>query len=132
MASRTLSRRKLADFIADKLQSGEAEDVLKQAAAYLIETKQTGRVELLVREIESALASRGTVVADVTSARLLKNAEKTEIAKLLGTKNLQIRENIDPTVLGGVRIEAAGRLLDATLKRKIDLLKETELRRVAK
>ena len=69
MSGRTVSRRKLAGFVAEKLQSGEGRDAINQAAAYLIETGQTHAVGLLVRDIEEILASNGTVVADITSAR---------------------------------------------------------------
>lgn len=129
MSGRILSRRKLAKFVADKVQSGDSADALKQAAAYLIEAKQTHSVGLLVRDIEEVLARSGVVVADITSARSLSAEDKAAVAKLLGAKELQVREIIDSSVLGGMRIEVSGKRLDATLKHKIDLLKETGLRK---
>lgn len=129
MSGRTLSRRKLAGFVAEQLQSGDASAAIQQAAAYLIETKQTHSVDLLVRDIEEILAGQGDVVADVTSARALSDEDKAAIAALLGAKRLHAREIIDPSVLGGVRIEMSGKRLDATLKHKIDLLKEIDSRK---
>lgn len=126
---RKVSRRKLAGFVADQIRAGKGESAIKQAAAYMIETKQKHSVDLLVRDIEEILAGSGTVVADVTSARKLSVEEKASIAHLLGAKQLHTRETIDPSVLGGVHIEAAGRRLDATLKHKIDSLKEIDSRK---
>ena len=129
MSGRTISRRKLAGYVASELQSGDGNDAIKKAAAYLIETGQTHSVGLLVRDIEEILAHSGIVVADTTSARPLTADDKTAIAKLLGAKELHTREVVDPSVLGGVRIEMSGKRLDATLQHKIDLLKEIDSRR---
>ena len=131
-AGRKLSRRKLAVFVADELQSGDGEKAVSQAAAYLIETKQKHSVELLVRDIEEILADNGTVVADVTSARKLSEDEKLAIAKLLDAKKLYTRETVDPSVLGGVHIAAGGKRLDSTLKHRIDSLKEIDSRKGTK
>jgi F-type H+-transporting ATPase subunit delta len=129
MSGRTISRRKLARFVADSLSSATAENAVKQAAAYLIEAKQKRSAGLLVRDIEELLAENGTVVADITSARPLGKEDKALVAKLLDAKELHTRETIDPSVLGGVRIEMAGKQLDATLKHRIDLLKEIDTRK---
>ena len=127
MAGERISRRKLAAHIADKLVSGApADEVIKQAAAYLIETKQTRDVDLLVRSIEEALMARGLVVADVASAHPLTGDVKKAIAELLGAKNLQTRETVDPSLLGGVRVDVPGKRYDATLRRKINSLKTLE------
>lgn len=127
MTSERIPRRKLAAFLADKLASGApANDVLVQAAAYLIETKQTHDVELLVRDIEEALMAKGIVIADVTAARPLTSEAKSAIASLLEAKDLHLRETTDMSVLGGVRVEVPGMRYDGTLRRKINLLKATE------
>lgn len=129
---RTLSRRKLAEYIAGELQTGDSKVAVQQVAAYLVETKQRRSVDLLVRDVEEELAKSGLVVADITSARPLSAKDKAAISELLEAKDLKVRESIDPSVIGGVRVEIAGGRLDATLKHKIDLLKETGLRRGTK
>ena len=132
MGGRLVSRRKLAGYVAEQVQSGGGATAIRQAAAYLIETKQTHSVDLLVRDVEEILADQGTVVADITSARQLSAEDKASIATLLGATQLHAREVIDPSVLGGVRIETSGKRLDATLKHKIDLLKEIDSRKGTK
>lgn len=127
MATR-LSRHKIAAHVADRLLSGSsAQKVLKEVAAYLVDSRRTRETELVVREIEEALASRGVVVADVTSAHPISKSVKAEIARLVGAKTLQIRETIDPGVLGGVHISLPGKRYDGTLRRKIMALKAKQL-----
>lgn len=128
-AGKKLSRRTIARYVAEKIESGEGERAALQAAAYLIETKQKHSRDLLVRDIEEILAESGAVVADITSARKLDQAQKDEIAKILKAKLLYTREIVDSRVLGGIKIEAAGKRLDATLKHKIDVLKETGIKK---
>ncbi len=128
-AGRKLSRRKLAAFVAEEVQAGRGERAVQQMAAYLIETKQTHSVDLLVRDVETILAEGGTVIADITSAHPLGEAERDMIAQLLGAKEFLTREIVDPAVLGGVRIASAGKRLDATLKHRIDSLKEIDSRK---
>ena len=62
-----LSRRKIADYAAEQLQAGNNE-VLREIAAYLIESKRQSEADLLVRDIELQLANRGDMIAR-TSAR---------------------------------------------------------------
>ena len=123
-----IARRKIASFVADKLVNGvPAEAAIKEAAAYLIETKRTNERELLVRDIEDILAEKGIVVADVTSAFPLSDALRSEISTLIGAKELHLRESIDAAVLGGVRINMPGARFDGTIQRKINALRAQQL-----
>jgi F-type H+-transporting ATPase subunit delta len=123
-----LSRRKLAVYAADKLQAGASvSESLNEIAAYLIDTRRTRELELLVRDIEDALATRGTVVADVTTAHALSEELKTAIGALVGAKNLQMRETIDESVLGGVRIDIPGKRFDGTMRHTLTALRAKKL-----
>lgn len=123
-----IARRKIAAFVADKLVTGVPADVaIKEAAAYLIETKRTNERELLVRDIEDILAEKGIVVADVTSAYPLSDALRSEISTLIGAKELHLRESTDAAVLGGVRINMPGARFDGTIQRKINALRAQQL-----
>lgn len=126
MAQR-LSRRKIAEYTADKLMAGEKPaKVMKEVAAYLTEAGRTREQELLVRDIEDALARRGVTVANVASARPLSSVMKKEITVLVGGSSLQLRETVDPELLGGVRIDLPGKRFDGTLRRKLMALKEAK------
>lgn len=121
--SQRVSRRKLADTVAADLVAGKSvADVMERLAAYLVVENRTTESELIVRDIETALADRGKVIADVTTARPLTDKARKDLTAHLPTKNTEIREHVDPEVLGGVRLEFSGQRLDATLARKIETL----------
>lgn len=123
-----LSRRKIAQYVVDQYMSGATlKALLSEVAAYLIDTKRTREAELIVRAVEDELETRGTVVASVVSARDLTAAMRREITTMIDAKNVELRETVDPSVLGGVRIETPSGLLDATTKRKITLLKDAKV-----
>jgi F-type H+-transporting ATPase subunit delta len=127
MAAR-LSRRKIAAHVADSLVSGKKPgDVMRTVAAYLVDTRRTRELELLVRDIETALSERGITVADVASAHPLSATLKTEVAKMIGGKSVQLRETIDPTLLGGIRIDIPGKRFDGTVRRKLTALRAKQL-----
>ena len=123
-----LSRRKIAAFVAEKLIAGNSvATAIKEAAAYLVETKRTSERELLVRDIEDILAEKGVVIADVTSAHPLSDTLRSEVRTLIGAKELHLRESIDTSVLGGVRIDMPGTRFDGTVQRKLNALRAQQL-----
>lgn len=123
-----LSRRKITSYLAEQMVAGTPVDQLVlQLAAYLIETKRTSEVGLIVRDIEYELSSRGIVLAQVTSALDLTTATETAVTKLIkdttGASKVNLRKFIDPEVLGGVRIDLPGLQLDTTIARRLTTLR---------
>ena len=126
MAASTVSQRRLAAYVAGQLlASGDKKRLIKELAAYLIETGHVRDLNQVVAAIEEALASRGAVVATVTTARPLSPENKQAIVKQFtptGAK-LYIREQIDPSVIGGFKIELPGSQFDGTVIHKLTTLK---------
>lgn len=124
-----LSRRKIAALWADELVAGH--DIIAKIAAYLIEERRTDEMSLIVRETETALAERGVVVADITTANGLSDESRTAIEKFLtvsmNARRVAFREAHDPSVIGGVKIDVAGQQLDATLKARLNQLKSSKI-----
>lgn len=120
-----LSRRKIADYAADQIAAGK--DVIRDLAVLLVADGRTREVELLVRDIEAALSVRGIVVATVTSAHSLGEDIKRAIAELVGSKDLKLREKIDNSVIGGLRIDLPGQRLDDTIKHKLAALRAQKI-----
>lgn len=123
-----LSRRKLADQAARRIAAGESKStVLKELAAYLIDTRRKSEADLLVRDIETALTGRGVVVGTVVSARPLSAEAKKTIDSFVkhhyeGVQSVVLRERVDKSVIGGVRLELADKQLDVTVANKLDKL----------
>ena len=123
-----LSRRKIAQYVADR--SGSAKELtaaIEHVAGFLVDTRRTREANLVVRAIEDELASRGQVVATVTTAHPLDAALRASIETLIDAKKLSLREQIDPEVIGGVRIETPGSKLDATIQTKLLALSRAKL-----
>jgi F-type H+-transporting ATPase subunit delta len=126
-----LSRRKLAAYCADQLMAGKKELVLTELAAYLIEKKRTSELELLVRDVEDALLTRGIAVADVVTARELTAGTLKQVTDYVASRHpgvsVQLRTRVEPEVLGGVKVSFSGEELDATVRRKLTTLKASKV-----
>jgi F0F1-type ATP synthase delta subunit len=123
-----ISRRRLADYFANSLVDGiPAHKLAKELGAYLIESSRTKEVELIARDIEFALSKRGIVIADVASARSLSEVTRKEIEKLakstFSATQVELRDTIDTSLIGGVKINFAGFQLDNTIKQKLTALR---------
>ena len=123
-----LSRRKITGYIAQQLAAGaDVEQLVRQLAAFLIDSRRTNEVSLVVRDIEYELTKQGIVLARVTSAFNLTEATRLAVTKLIedktGAQQVQLHQFIDPGVLGGVKIDLPGSQLDATIARKLTLLR---------
>lgn len=123
--SERVSRRKIAAVIAERIAKNEPiAGLMREAAAYLIETNRIREYELLVRDIEDALATRGIVIADVTAAAKLPSDVSAALKQFAPqAKKVVVREHIDESVVGGVRVELPGERFDGTLQHKIARLR---------
>lgn len=125
-----LTRRELADYAAEQLAAGNNR-VVDEVAAYLLMAHRTREVELLVRDIESALARRGVLVAHVTSARALGESAKASLEDLLtrtfDARQLHLDETVQPELLGGIKVAAADQELDTTIRRRLNQLKSVKV-----
>lgn len=124
----TLSRRKLAGNAAARLSSGESKKtVLQELAAYLVDTNRKKEAILIVRDIEAMLLDAGTAVGTVISARPLSSTALQAIELFIKQQNTTVkkvvlREKVDETLIGGIRLELPGHQLDASVKAKLEQL----------
>ena len=123
-----LSRRKIASYYAKSLIDGvDAKQLAKQLAGYLIDSKRTKEQQLIISDIEYQLSLRGVVVANVTSAHELDELTKLAVEKLvrqnIDADDVQLRAEIDSSLLGGLRLEFAGSEIDTTIARRLTALK---------
>jgi len=125
-----LSRRLLAIYAADQLlASKKPAAVAKELAAVLVATRRQNQAELLADDIALELEQRGRVAnAKVVSARALSDVMRRQISshikKASGVDEVILNEEIDKSVIGGVRIDTAVHSWDKTLKRKLIQIQE--------
>lgn len=126
----TISRRKLARYIADQLNAGESiADLSKQAAAVLIANKKTAQLEQFIDDVLWELENSGHLaVANVTSAHALDERLKKDVSELIKQKTkvskVEINETVDSSLLGGIRVETSTFKLDKSLKSALNQLRE--------
>ena len=131
---RLVSRKKLAKYAAEQILAGN-DAVLEEIAGLLIYEKHEREVDLLVRDIEAELAERGEIVASVESARALDDNTRRKIEQFLASaasdKNskpkVSLRESIDPTLIGGLKLRTPTATLDATVSKKLNDLRAKKI-----
>ena len=102
-----------------------AEPILKQVAELLIDEGLERSLGRLSEELTKMVSDRLKITfADVVTPFPLTDGERVGIEKFVGDK-AHLRVKIDPSLIGGVRVMTSdGRLLDVSLKRTIERLKE--------
>ena len=90
-----------------------------------------GRARQLPQILEemSALAaeSRNSVVAEVRAAIPLDETQREELARALSKstgKNVEVKVVVDPAVIGGVVAKLGDTVIDGTVRRRLEQLKE--------
>ncbi len=74
---------------------------------------------------------RGVVVAEVTSAVPLEDADKAVIIRQLSEltgKRVILRTRVDPSILGGLIVRIGDKLIDGSVRTRLERLRETLIR----
>ncbi len=121
-----LFRRRIARYAADRIMAGD-ENIEMQLAGYLVKTGRVREVDLLVRDIERELISRGHVVTDIESARAidkdLLSSIQSNLKSIYNAKDVTIRQKVSQNLLGGIKITTPDATFDNTLRRKLQKLR---------
>lgn len=123
-------RAKLARLIADRtLQSGVSRRFATEVAAYLLTERRVNELDSVLRDIQADWAEAGQVEVVARSAHPLTAAAKTDIIQRLkplypNARRFSVIEVRDPAIIGGVRLNLAGRQLDLSVRAKLDTFKQ--------
>ena len=131
-----VSRLKLAQLIAARLQKdSSARRVSKEVAAYLLAEGRVNELEPLMRDVIQQRSEAGLIEAVGVSAHPLSPADRQELSRLVKryqplAKTVIIDEQIDPSLLGGIRLELANQQLDLTVRAKLNRLRQLTVAKV--
>ena len=94
----------------------------------LIDKKRLNEVSNIISEFMTLYAdAQGVASAKVYSTRELTEAERENIssvfAKNVGKQSLRIQNIVDPSIIGGLRVQIGNRIYDSSLSTKLDRLK---------
>lgn len=90
----------------------------------LAQKRRLGALPAIIKAYESLVAkARGESEAEVTSARPLSDAEvgglKAVLKSRLG-KEPRLHTRVDPTLLGGLIVKVGSRMIDSSIRTKLD------------
>lgn len=116
----------------DILREVFAETVAPEAVAITAAMVERGHASLVdeVADAFRAIAEkeRGIVVAEVTTAIPLDDELRASVTSKLAAslgRPVTLRERVDSTILGGIRIKVAGRVLDGSLSARLAAVRTT-------
>lgn len=122
-----VSRRRIArEFVRTLREQPTHKSALtRQLAAYLIETKQTAQLDLLLQDVADELyVQEGRLNASITTAKPASQATKDAVAHLLtkatGAKSVDVTATTDPSLLGGIIVRTPRQQLDASVRRQLN------------
>lgn len=117
--------------IASKLFTGKISDITMNFINLVIDKRRTAYFEAILQEyIVMADESRNILKAELVSAKPVTNDDVAEIEKAFSSvtgKTVKLNLTVDPSLIGGVKVRVGDRVIDASVKKKLQLM-ETSLK----
>lgn len=109
------------------LKKAGAGDLTRRLVLLLAQKRRLFALTGIIRAFEDLLAKhRGEVGAEIISARPLSAEEIAELKRTLKAKlgrEPKLELHVDPTLLGGLRLKIGSRMIDSSLRTKLDSLR---------
>ena len=123
-------RTRIAGAIADRtLKSGASKGLSRSLAAYLMSEHRVQELDSILRDVMDDWAKVGYLEVLAFSAYPLTPGLKKDIVARIKAispqaKQIVVTEQLDPTVVGGVRLRLANRQLDLSVEHKLHQFKQ--------
>ncbi len=122
------SNTQLAQALYEVTKGAKGEKLSKavaEFAALLARAHKISRVDNIIKEFEKySKKQAGIVEIEVQSARKLDEKTLNGIKKVFGD-SVEATENINEDLLGGVRVRTEDKILDASLRSQLLILKKS-------
>ena len=109
--------------LVERLLAGKASAQTVTILAHLVQQPRGRRIGELVRDASRIVADQaGKVVATVITAAPLSESQAAKVARGLGErygKDVSINHVVDPGVVGGVRVQVGGDVIDGTVATRL-------------
>jgi F-type H+-transporting ATPase subunit delta len=109
----------------------DAQPEARNFAHLLIERRRTDLIpEIVTAFDEAALAERGVVMADVTTAEPLTDELQADVKERIGAmvgKSVELRLHTDPDIIGGLIAQVGDQVIDGSVQTRLRRLR-TRLR----
>lgn len=106
----------------------ELDSILEKSVVFLQDKNLLGKKKEILEELEKIInKNNGIVKAKISSSEKLKDEGRKEIEDFIKKKykanEVIIEQEVDPKLLGGIKIEIGDDIIDTTLSSKIHQLK---------
>lgn len=105
----------------------EIPDHLRGLFELLIRNAREGYIDLIYEELRALRREEeGAIHVRVETARALSDEERGKLEGLLSAglhQTVKLEEVVDPSLLGGARVDVAGKIVDGTLQARLERLK---------
>ena len=127
----SISLKNLAYAIYDSSldkEGKELDSILEKSVVFLQNKNLLGKKKEILEELEKIInKNNGIVKAKISSSEKLKDEGQKEIEDFIKKKykanEVIIEQEVDPKLLGGIKIEIGDDIIDTTLSSKIHQLK---------
>ncbi|HEX2049312.1 MAG TPA: ATP synthase F1 subunit delta [Actinomycetota bacterium] len=114
--------------ILEELLAGKVSEHTLGLLTFIVAQGRARQLPQILDELgDLAAQARNTAVAEVRSAVPLDERQRDELAAALSKatgKNVEIKVLVDPSVIGGVVAKIGDTVIDGTVRRRLDQLKE--------
>jgi F-type H+-transporting ATPase subunit delta len=127
LSDRSIDRSQRTKILDELLADKVSQHTLALLAMVVEQGRGRQLPEILQQLTQIAAEARDSVVADVRSAVPLDGKQQKDLADALSKatgKKVEVRVVVDPSVLGGVVAKVGDTVIDGTIKRRLQLLKE--------
>ncbi len=105
----------------------ETSDRMRNFLDLLIHNRRETYLELIYREfIDIQAEADGVIQVDVSTARALSDEDRTRLSERLEAvlhRPVRLNERVEEDLIGGLRVETDGHVLDATIRARLDRLR---------
>lgn len=120
--------RQYAQALYDSLKDvkeNEIDSVFKNFYSILLRNNDLKLISKIIEKIEEIdKEERGIVEIEVTSAKKIDKDLALKIREIIGNK-VEIKEKIDPSLIGGLRLQINDLLIDGSIKAKLNKLRQS-------
>ncbi|NLU49082.1 MAG: F0F1 ATP synthase subunit delta [Syntrophomonadaceae bacterium] len=115
--------------IAAKLFGDHISPITKNFLNLVIDKRRETYFAAIVEEYrDMANEFRNVMFADLVSARDVSsedlNVLKEKLAAATG-KNIELKVSVDPSLIGGIKVRIGDRIIDASVKKKLEMLRDS-------
>ena len=115
--------------IVEDLLEGRSQPVTKALVSFVVGAGRARDLpEIIDRMVQRTAEERSEVVAEVRSAVPLDDDQRRRLAEALSARTGQkvsVKVSVDPSVLGGLVATMGDTVIDGTIRRRLDQLRES-------